>query len=218
MADPSEYCTERDLYRVGGLQRGELANPGRLVGSVDSSVMTLDGHGFGNDDMLSFRAEAGGSLPAPLASGTIYYAIALTDATFQVAATAGGAAITLTTEGDRVVVWSPVDIVGAIRAESAVFDDAAQGAAAVPLEGAIPEIVKVVVARRSSALLLEQLGSGSAERIKAMRDYAEERYKEWRRGVSIGGVNKPASSNLAVTATATAIDSRGWEPEPGRIP
>src|SRR6478609_2025292 len=98
MADP--YSTVSDLYAYG-VPRGAVPNPARLAASVlaSSDAFTLDEHGFATDDPVSFRAEAGGALPAPLVAGTTYYAIALTASTFKVAAAVAGAALDLTTDG-----------------------------------------------------------------------------------------------------------------------
>ena len=50
-----------------------------MQGPVPVAV-TLDEHAFATNDPLTFRAQAGGSLPAPLVEGTTYYAIEVDDA------------------------------------------------------------------------------------------------------------------------------------------
>lgn len=66
--------------------------------TADSSTDTITStsHGFSNGDEIIFKT---GNLPEPLAAGTIYYVVNATTNTFQVAATSGGSAIDLTTNG-----------------------------------------------------------------------------------------------------------------------
>src|SRR5262249_13622594 len=98
------YCTPRDVNR--GLPSGEITGSSRLAESALASdrTITLAGHGFETTDELTVRAAGCGNLPAPPAEGTIYFAIRLTNATFRLAATAGGAPINLTSDGVSVVV------------------------------------------------------------------------------------------------------------------
>ena len=87
------YSSPADLYAFG-VPRGALPNPGRLAGVVSAADNTieLDVHGFALDDLVSFRAEAGGSLPLPLVAGADYYAIPVRESYFSVASVAGGPA------------------------------------------------------------------------------------------------------------------------------
>ena len=68
--------------------------------SVSGSTLTLAGHGLAGNDPVRFWS-IGGAVPSPLAQFTTYYVVAgsLTANTFQVSATSGGTAITLTTTG-----------------------------------------------------------------------------------------------------------------------
>ena len=90
-----------------------LSNPARPIADVVSAtdVLTCSAHGFTLNSVLTFRAEEGGSLPAPLVEGTTYYAIPLTDSTFSVASTPNGAPIDLTTSGSNIVVACTADLV-----------------------------------------------------------------------------------------------------------
>lgn len=61
-----------------------------------TDVITSTAHGLNNGDIVIMRP---GDLPAPLIAGTLYYVRDKTTDTFKLAATSGGAAIDLTTNG-----------------------------------------------------------------------------------------------------------------------
>lgn len=77
---------------ITGLQ---LARVQLVTAIASTDVLTATGHDLAVDDQVVFAGLAGG---APLAAGTTYYARDITTDTFKVAATAGGAAINLTTD------------------------------------------------------------------------------------------------------------------------
>lgn len=82
--------------------------------TADSSneTITLSNHGFSDGDKIKV-ANSGGALPAPLAAGTTYFVRDVTTNTFKLAATLGGAAINLTTNGTGTnsVTGPPIDTV-----------------------------------------------------------------------------------------------------------
>lgn len=63
--------------------------------NTTTDVFTCNAHGLVLNDQVTFKA-LGGSLPAPLTQGTIYYARTITTNTFQVSTTSGGAALNIT--------------------------------------------------------------------------------------------------------------------------
>lgn len=207
MATP--YSTEADLY-AHGLPRGALPNPGRLAASVLASTdaFTLDGHGLAADDPVSFRAEANGSLPAPLAAGTTYYAVPVTASTFKVAAAAGGAAVNLTTDGVRVVVITPPPIAESIAWADRIIDEMAPGHL-VPFTDPVPDIIRMTSAELAAGKLLAMRGAASKS-IADMVDAAHKRIARWARGVPVRDANATASANTAVSATVPYQDRRGW--------
>lgn len=208
MADPSEYCEPADLFRYA-VPRGSFPNPGRLLGDVatGTEILTLDQHGFEDDQPLVFRAEGGGSLPAPLVEGTTYYAIPLTDSTFQVAAAPAGAAIDLTTEGSGIVVTAELPITSWIRAASAEADEAIGHD--VPLEAPYPQAVVTFTAVRAAELGLIHTGQAPGVLAEAMK-VERAKLDRWRAGVRPRGPNAPAAANLAITGSAASADPRGW--------
>lgn len=71
------------------------------ISAVDTAGNTLTHYGvrtLANDQVLRL-SNSGGALPTPLAPGIDYYARNVTGATFQVALTAGGGAIDITSAG-----------------------------------------------------------------------------------------------------------------------
>jgi hypothetical protein len=207
----SAYCEPADLYSYG-LPRGAVPNPGRNVASVNASAnaLTLDEHGFATDDPVTFRAQSGGSLPAPLVEGTTYYAIVVDDARFSVAASEGGAAIDLTSAGSRVLVISRLPREAAIRWASAIIDQSLP-AHAVPLTAPYPEIVVATCAELAAGKLAGYSGAG-AKSLADMIAAANARIAKWAKGVPLRGENTShqTPTNQAAVAVVPFTDSRGW--------
>lgn len=206
----TDYCEARDVY-AHGLPRGAVPNPARLAESVSSSAdaITLSEHGFSLNDPVSFRAEAGGLLPAPLAEGTTYYAVPLDDSRFSVAATEDGAAIDLTTAGANVLVMAPLPMASAITWASHIIDDMLP-AHVVPLDvDAIPEIVRMTCAELAAGKLARYSGAESKPLMEIV-DAATKRLERWGKGVPIRGAVEPPHANLAASTTAPYRDRRGW--------
>jgi len=203
----SAYCTGSDLYSHG-LPRGGLPNPGRIVAAVDSATdtLTLDGHGFAADAALLFRADAGGTMPGGLTSGAAYYAIPVTDSTFKVAATPGGAAVNITSAGSNVIVVAELPIDEAIEFASAMIDDMLP-AHVVPVEAPYPVSIVAATATLATGRLLSYVGSAPGTLTTAIAD-AKALLKDWVRGRPLRGANVPPSANLAMVSrpgTSTAV-------------
>lgn len=177
--------------------------------SAGANTFTLDVHGFDLDDPVRFRAEAGGSLPAPLAEGTEYYAIPITESTFAVAVAPAGAAIDLTTAGARIVVIAPLPILAAIAWASRLIDDMLP-AHMVPLVEPLHELVRMTCAELAAGKLLGLRGAASKS-LAEMVDAARKRLERWAKGVPLRGDDAPATANHATVATAAYADPRGWE-------
>jgi len=78
-------------------QAGDIA-PQRFIVDVTNDAIQAPAHGFVNDDNVTF---IGGTPPAPLVEGTVYWVVASAADEFDVSATQGGGAINLTTQGDQ---------------------------------------------------------------------------------------------------------------------
>jgi hypothetical protein len=205
------YCARADVYAFG-VPRGAIPNSGRLALSVDATAnaFALGDHAFETGDPVHFRAEQGGSLPAPLVAGVVYYAIATTDDTFQVSATVGGPAIDLTTAGAEILVIAPLPIDQAIAYGARVIDQALV-AHAVPLTAPYPELV-VMTNAELAAGKLGHFSGGTSKSLADMIVAAQARLADWARGVPVRGDNTAPGerTNLAASLTAAAVDSRGW--------
>lgn len=205
------YCVRADLY-LFGLPRGSIPNPGRNVLSVDSAAnsFALGDHAFETGDLVSFRAELGGTLPAPLVAGVSYYAVALTEDTFQVAATSGGSAVDLTTAGSEVMVYSRLPVDSAIAKGARVIDQALIGHA-VPLTAPYPELV-VMTNAELAAGFLGYFSGGTSKSLADMTAAAQKRIDAWAKGVVVRGANNAPTerTNLAASASIPYQDRRGW--------
>lgn len=208
------YATRRDVYRFG-LPRGTLGSASRLVASsqASSDVLTLEDHGFETDDELLLRAVEGGTLSAPLVEGTTYYAIRLTDSTFKLAATAGGAAINLTTDGVSMLVAIALPFDDVLEFYSR-FVDAFLPAHLVPLVaddlGKFPTVVTATVAELA-AKKLQILSGVTSVSITEAEVAAKAQLERCAKGIPLRDARATASANLAVTASASsASDPRGW--------
>lgn len=203
-------CEPADVYRFGA-PRGSLGSVSRLVSSVDADAdaIELDEHGFEDGLEVRFRAEAGGSLPSPLVEGTAYFARVLDVHRFQVAATSGGAAIDLTTEGETVLVLEPSPLPAAIDWATAIIEDMLP-AHIVPLEAPYPPVLVATCAELATGKALSKRGLAT-ETLSDMLDKAHARVSRWARGAVVRGTNQPPAANLAAsTASAPAADPRGW--------
>lgn len=205
-----DYCAASDLY-AHGFPRGSVPNPGRLIDSADTSANTLalDQHGFSLNDPVSFRAEAGGSLPAPLVAGTTYFAKPSSDDVFQVTATEDGTAIDLSSAGENFIAIAALPVGSAITWASQVIDDMLP-AHVVPLDAdAIPEIVRMTCAELAAGKLAARAGAQSKS-LTEIVDAASKRLARWGKGVPIRGAVVPPSASLAASATVPFRDRRGW--------
>lgn len=203
------YATRRDVYTYG-LARGTVASEGRLVASslASTDTLELEGHGFETDDAILVRAIDGGTLSAPLVEGTTYYAIRLTDSTFQLAATAGGAAIGLTSNGVSMLasIALPFDEILEFYSR---FVDAFLPAHLVPLSAPYPVTAVAIVAELSAKRL--QLISGTrSESMTEIEVAAKAQLERWAKGIPLRDASATASANLAVTSANLTADPRGW--------
>lgn len=210
MSDPL-YCEPKDLHAFG-LPRGAVPNPGRLLSGVSTSAntLTLDVHGFAEDDEFRVRVEAGGSLPGGLAEGVTYFALPIDESSFKARATAGGSVIDITSSGDpeRVLVIAPLPVLSWIRWASRIVDDLLP-AHVVPLVAPYPEMVILTTAELAAGKGLGFGGTTSRTLTKAV-DAAEKRLERWGKGIPIRNATGQVPANLAASATAPYRDGRGW--------
>lgn len=173
-------------------------------------MLTLDGHGLETDDEVTVRAAEGGTLASPFSEGTVYYAIRLTNATFKLAATVGGAAINVTSDGVEMIVSKEPSYDDIIEFVSR-WADGFLPAHLVPLGVSedVHPLVKGVVADVAAKRILNINGQASAavdEAEKSGRAILE-RYAA---GLPLRGASVPARTNLAISSKQTGADDRGW--------
>lgn len=193
---------------------GGIAFEGRLVESALASTDTfiLDGHGFEDDTPVTVRAVAGGTVPSPLSESTTYYAKRVSSSKFQLAASAGGAAINLTTDAVSLLVAREPPFDNVIEFVSR-WADAFFPAEAVPLTAPIHPLVKGVVADIAAKRLQNYDG-----KLSAVVDAAEIAGKAMLERFAIGlplraasGISRTATNKAIVTTiTDDAPDQRGW--------
>jgi hypothetical protein len=201
------YATKQDVFRYG-VPRGSLASDGRLVATsvAATDTLELEGHGFATDDAVLVRAMEGGTLSAPLVAATTYYVIYVSDSTFKLSATAGGAAIDLTTTGVGMHVTIALPFTEVLEFYSR-FVDAFLPAHLVPLTAPYPTTVVALVAELAGKRL--QLIAGvSSTAMTEVEIAAKAQLERWAKGQAEPAI---APSMLAVTATlGDAADARGW--------
>jgi len=203
------YCTQADV--VAFLPSGGLPNPARVAtGSATGDYLECEGHGLATDAAVTLRAEVDGTIPAPLVEGTTYYAQPLSTSRFQLSATAGGAAIGLTDDGDNFVFASPLPWDAWIDWGSRQVDSFLPPHV-VPIESPIPEIVVTAAAELAAMRGLQSTGGAQVD-LGARLDFVGQRITRWAKSVPVRGVARQVTqpSHLAVTASAGATDPRGW--------
>jgi hypothetical protein len=178
------YAQKADVYRYG-LPRGALGNPGRIVDSAlaATSVITLAEHSFENGDTVYFRVPEGGTLAAPLTSGTAYYAIYISDSEFQVSSTNGGAAVTLTSDAISMIVWMDLPFDEVLEYYSR-FVDGFLPAEVVPLATPYPITVVAIVATLT-AKRIQILSGMRSESMDADEAGAAKQLERWAAGLPV---------------------------------
>ena len=93
-ADPSFLAK---LEKAHGDEHWHYQEANKTVSAVNTGTeqITVNTHGYSNDDIVQFDLTLGGTLPSPLTEDTEYYVIVVDANNIQVALTAGGAAIDL---------------------------------------------------------------------------------------------------------------------------
>lgn len=205
------YCSRGDV--TARLPPGSVVSPAGMVASclASTDVLTYDGHGLGTDDEVTVRAaEVGGTLSAPLVAGTVYYAIRLSNAEFKLAATAGGAAINLTSNGVEMTVIREPKFDDVIEFCSRLADTSLP-AHLVPLTAPIHPLVRGCVADMAAKRVLNANGQNS-EAVKATDLEAKAILERFAAGMPLRGGTAQTPTNLAVTATSVSSgsDPRGW--------
>ncbi len=203
------YCSRADVNRE--LPLGSITSPSGLVASsvASTNAITYDGHGLETNDQVTVRAAEGGTLSAPLAEGTVYFARRITNATFELALVADGSAIDLTTSGVEMIVIREPNYDATIEFYSR-HADAFLPAHVVPLQAPIHPTVKGIVARLTAKALLNSDGK-SSDAVNAAELAANAQLERFAKGIPLRGAAVTSSANLAVSMSmGTGTDPRGY--------
>jgi hypothetical protein len=205
------YCALADVQAF--LPAGGLPNSARVATSnyTLSNALECQGHGLALNAAVVLRAEAGGSLPAPLTAGATYYAIPIDEAHFALSATSSGGPITLTADGANFVFTSPLPF-DAWMEWGARQVDSFLPMHVIPLTATpYPEIVVTANAELAAYRGLQATG-GSDIDLGARIDAVGARLTRWAKTIPIRGttVQVQQPSNLALTKSCGAYDPRGW--------
>jgi hypothetical protein len=181
---------------------------------ASTDTFELDGHGFGTDQPLIVRIDIGGTMPAPLVANGTVYAIPVNDFTFQVAGAPAGPAIDLTTNGDLVVVATPLPFDKVMEYYSR-WADGCLGGNAVPFQAPYPPILVGIVAKLSAKALLILANQSSATMDEAEID-AKAQLERFAKGIPVRDGRASGPANLAYAESVK--DARGWGACGERIP
>lgn len=204
------YCSRGDV--TARLPPGTVVSPAGILASclASTDVLTYDGHGLETDDEVTVRAASAGTLSAPLVAGTVYYAIRLSNAAFKLAASAGGAALNITSDGVEMFVTREPKFDDVIEFVSR-WADTFLPAHVVPLTAPIHPLVRGVVADVSAKRILNANGQDSAA-VTAAELAGKAILERFAAGMPLRGGTAQTPSNLAITATSVSSgsDPRGW--------
>lgn len=170
-----------------------------------TDVLELDEHGFETDDAVTVRATDGGVLASPLVAGTTYYVIRVNDGAFKLAATAGGTALDLTTDGTSMVVTAQVAFDRLLARFSRMVDGFVPHLA--PFTAPYPDEVIAAVCELTAARVQLLCGVTSVS-MKDVELAAKAQLERWSKGVPVRDAAATISTNRAVIASAG--DPRGW--------
>lgn len=194
------------------LPPGAITSPTGILASclASSDVLTYDGHGLETNDEVTVRAASAGTLSAPLVAGAVYYAIRLTNSTFKLAASAGGAALNITSDGVEMIVTREPKFDDVIEFVSR-WADTFLPAHVVPLTAPIHPLVRGVVADVSAKRILNANGADSAV-VNAAELAGKAILERFAAGMPLRGGAAQVPANLAITATSVSsgADPRGW--------
>lgn len=155
------------------------------------------------------------SLPAPLVEGTTYYALPVTDDTFQLSTVPSGSAITLTTSSSTTVVTADLPWDDVLQFYSR-FVDAFLPAHAVPLTSPYPITVVALVAELA-AKKLQLLAGISSDSMRETELSAKAQLERWAAGIPLRDDTATPPTNTAVNMSYDhRRDPRGWGSD--RIP
>lgn len=213
----ASYASRADVYLLG-VPEGTLVKPARALARVvaASDRFELEGHGFALDTPVQFGVGEFGALPGGLSLATVYYAkpVADSESLFQVAATEGGAAVAITSEGLDVTVFAPLGptLDALLELYSRWFDGKAVGHL-VPFEEPYPVQARHAVAVRTAAEASRKLRLGAqAAGVFASESFLLADIVGMVKGIPLRDSAATAGANLATGRSASIPQQQGTIP------
>jgi hypothetical protein len=213
------YCTKDDA--LNWVTHGSVTNPRRTIAAVhtDTDTLVVDDHRLktGYDVQIWLPRNGAGEMAEPLIEGTVYYAIRLSDSTFQVAATPADAAaanpIDITSEGCDMKLVAQIPWDAYIEGRSAKLDEQAIGNAFPLAEGEpVPIVVRDLVSIQVLGDAMRFVGDTDVD-LSEEQERARKELEIWATGKPLRAKEAPAPTNTAVSGprlSGSAADSRGW--------
>jgi hypothetical protein len=207
-----KYCTVEDVFGVvpaSVLMRVALAV---ASASTTANTLTINGHGLAEDAPFDIVLQSGGTVAAPLAVGTTYYADPVSDVALRVRAEPGGDPIDLTTAGSGMMLRPSCrpGIEERIVEYSRWVEDRLP-AHAVPLElesnGRYHPTVRGMVALLAAEAALEDSGKTS-ESVTRRADRTRRDAELRLRGLPMRNAPAASPSNLAMGASPSVTRTR----------
>ncbi len=230
MANP--YCTRANVY--AWIPAAAFVRAPKTIEAVDAAadMLTLRGHGLVADRPVRFAIDgapapvlgvAAAALPGGLSASSVVYAQPLSEDLFQIAATAGGAAIDITSAGSGrfgLIVGHEPDLDEQILNASAWIDVHIPAAKTpVPaVNGVYPRILEQLAARFAARWMLTGFGlqnanyKDSAAAVEKMGDVDQATLNGWKNGAPVPWLTTvDATPNVAEAgARSWSLASRGW--------
>ncbi len=207
------YCVFADLSPF--LPAGGVPNPSlEAYGHASSDEIESAAHGLADDDAVTFRAHVGGSVPTGLTAGVVYYAIVQSTDRFKVSATSGGAAVAITGDGDNFTFTADPPWDAWMEAAARDCDGIISsycGSHVVPVIAPYPPQLVSANAELAVERALKARGGSSID-FGARLESVQRRLAPWAKSLALRGTAASNTSpvNLAITASAGAVDPRGW--------
>jgi hypothetical protein len=198
-----------------------VTNPRRPIAAVypDTDVLAIDDHRLktGYEVQLWLPRNGAGEMAAPLIEGEVYYAIVLSDSTFQVAATPAdattGTQIDIISEGCDMKLGAQIPWDSYIEGRSAKLDEQAIGNAFPLADGEpVPIVARDLVSIQVLGDAMRFVGDTDND-LSEEQDRARKELEAWAKGKPLRAKEAPAPTNTAASGprlSGSAADSRGW--------
>jgi hypothetical protein len=213
----TSYATDRDLFMCG-IPSAALAHSPRQAKTVDATTnrLLVRAHGLSNDDQV--LVESTGTMPGGLSATTVYFARVVSFDLLELATTAGGAAVDISSAGTGVVSVVPQttsEQIALILEQVSREVDNVLRANAGPLvkwPSLVTSVVARIAAHRLAAVKYKETPIGEALRFEA--EAAQKTLDGWRKGAPLDVLTEDATPRVADAGAAgfSAEDEQAVSP------